>query len=577
MPIIKDIFAHEIIDGRGVPTIEVIITLDNGIVVNSSVASSVNFINNKQTYELRDEEEPFRMHGKGVLKAVKNINEIIRPQLISKDPTSQEEIDKIMVKLDPSENRQNIGSNAILCVSQAVLKAGAKSLGIELYDYIAKKYGFIVDKFPIPIYAMVNGGIYGSTTIEFQEFQIIPASFIDYKKSIEMASSIWQKIEDILKNKEAIYNTSIIGGYVTNLYSNTDALELIANAIRLTKYNLSYDVFMGLDVGADNLYESGKYIIKELDKTAGTYKDLITLYKRLKDEYKIIYIEDPFEDNIEPWQQLTAEIGSSCYISADKLINQDPTLINELAQNKIANSITVKLNHLGTITEVINLIKVAKQLGIKIVVSHTSAETNDDIIADLAVGTGADMVKFGPLNRGERIAKYNRLLRIFENINSSNQQVQNFSPFNISQTQQANYQAQGQTQTQLQPQTPAPVYNTEQKKPKFPFSFPFKKQTNFNVNNLTQTTQINQTQNKPINIASQPAQLAQNSSNIQTQNQNSANLSSTQNANLSQIQNQQANAQQAFQPMQPLSQTPSLQPNLDLNPQNPYTLPEEDQ
>jgi enolase len=411
MATIAGIYAREILDSRGMPTIEVALWLDNGAVVATSVPTGTS-VGKYEALELRDNDQE-RMLGKGVLTAANNINTIIAPQIIGKDPTNQMEIDQLLVNLDGTENKSKLGANAILATSQAVMKAGAISLNVPLYYYIEQKYQLIQElHIPSCIYGMVNGGEHGSGNLDIQEFQVIPASHIDFKPSLEMAVTLYNKIEEILILKGAIHSTGIVGGFTPNLYSNTDVFEIMIETIKTSSYTFAQDLFFGVDVAAAEIYENGKYKLKDKSQPYSS-NELLELYKQIRNLYHVFYIEDPYqEDDTDSWKKITQELGETTKIVGDSLLVTNKDKIQKAIDEKLCNTALIKPNQIGTISETIEVIRLAKNAGWQIVMSHRSGETNDDFIADFAVGVGADYTKFGPPNRGERTAKYNRLLQI---------------------------------------------------------------------------------------------------------------------------------------------------------------------
>ncbi|KKQ08229.1 MAG: Enolase, partial [Candidatus Pacebacteria bacterium GW2011_GWF1_36_5] len=309
MALIYALQAREILDGRGWPTIELVLWLDNGFSTITSVPTVVSK-GDHDSLELRDLDQ--RMNGLGVQKAINNINQIIAPQLIGKDVTKQGEIDQLLVDLDGTANKNKLGSNAILAISQAVLKAGALSVGLPLYQYIQKKYQLVSEiNMPNCIITALDGGVHGGNNLDFREFFIIPASHMSLDKSIEMAVTLKQKIEDLLISKGAIHSVGITGGYSPNLYKNIDAFELMIEAIRQSSYNFAQDLFFGLNSAAYDIYEGSKYRVRDNNEGMSA-SDLLALYKKMRESYKLIYIEDPFVDSeINKWQELVREIGKT--------------------------------------------------------------------------------------------------------------------------------------------------------------------------------------------------------------------------------------------------------------------------
>jgi len=411
MALIYALQAREVLDGRGWPTVELVLWLDNGFSVITTVPTAVSKGDHEST-ELRDLDQ--RMNGLGVQKAVNNINQIIAPQLIGKEVLKQREIDQLLINLDGTANKSKLGANAILAISQAVLKAGALSVGLPLYQYIQKKYR-LVDEISMPncIITALDGGVHGGKNLDFREFLIIPASHLSIDKSIEMAVTLKQKVEDLLVSKGAIHSIGVTGGFSPNLYKNTDAFELLIEAIRQSPYVFAQDLFFGLNAAAYDIYEASKYRVRENNQGMNS-SELLTLYKKMRESYKLIYLEDPFiESEDHRWQELVREIGKTTTIAACNNVSSKVSLINKGIKNQDFNAVVIKPKHLGTISETMESIKLIKDSKIDLIVSHSSGETNETLIVDLAVAVGANYVKFGPLNRGERVAKYNRLLEIF--------------------------------------------------------------------------------------------------------------------------------------------------------------------
>lgn len=408
---IAGIYAREILDSRGIPTIESALWLDTGAVVATSVPTGTS-IGKYEALELRDN-APERMLGKGVLNAVHNVNTIIAPQLIGKDPSQQTEIDQLLIDLDGTPDKSKLGANAILSVSQAVAKAGAISLNVPMYYYIQQKYQLTPElHIPSCIYSVINGGEHGAGNLDIQEFQIIPASHVNYTRSLEMAVTLFQKIEEILVLKGAIHSTGIGGGFTPNLYSNVDVFEILIETIKTSPYTFAQDLFFGVDVAAEELHENGKYRLKDKSQPYSS-DELLEFYKQIRNLYHVFSIEDPFsDDDHAAWKKITQELGETSKIIGDSLLVTNKEKTQTAIAEKFCNSILVKPNQTGTISETVEVIQLAKQANWQVVVSHRSGETNDDFIADFAVGVGADYTKFGPPNRGERTAKYNRLLQI---------------------------------------------------------------------------------------------------------------------------------------------------------------------
>ncbi len=408
---ITDLQAREILDSRGFPTVEVLITLDSGHSVRSSVPGGTS--NGKhEAVEIRDE-DPERMGGKGVLKVVNTVNTLIRPLFIGQDPLKQTAADQTLYNLDGTPNKSKLGANAILGVSMAICKAGAASVGMPLYRYFKEKYGLTKTlHVPSPIFNLINGGQHGAGNLDFQEFHIIPTSNKTFSQSLELGVEMFLALEQVLISKNAIHSVGVEGGFAPNLFTNLDALELLTETMKRTSYMFGQDLFFGLDVAANSFYKNGKYSIRDRQEPFSS-KDLLEYYKELNAKYHIFSIEDPFyEDDWAAWSQLTAQISDRVVVVADDLVTTNKERLQRAIKEKSCTSIMIKPNQIGTVSETVEVVKIAKDAHFQIVASHRSGETNDEFIADMAVGLGCDYTKFGAPVRGERVAKYNRLLEI---------------------------------------------------------------------------------------------------------------------------------------------------------------------
>lgn len=411
---IKNIWAREILDSRGVPTIEAACQLENGMVSVSSVPAGTS-MGSYEALELRDK-DPKRFKGMGVLNAVNTINKIISPNLTGKDPSNQKEIDKLLLGLDGTKNKQKLGANAILAVSEVVCKSASILNQKSLYDWVSVLFKEGQDNFsfkiPTPIFNMINGGLHGAGNLDFQEFHLIPVSDKNYGYSLQAACEIYMTIGNSLKQKGAIHSVGDEGGYAPNLFTNADALEIMVESIRDANYKLGRDVSLGLDVAANSIFKNGAYSIK--DKTSALDENaLIQFYQAINTQYHLSILEDPLhEDSWDGWQRITKLMSGEVIVVGDDLLVTNPERLEKAIKAQACNAILVKPNQIGTITETIDVIKMAKKANWKVVVSHRSGETNDWFIADFAVGVNADFVKFGAPSRGERVAKYNRLLSI---------------------------------------------------------------------------------------------------------------------------------------------------------------------
>jgi len=412
---IKDVYAREILDSRGNPTIETTVVLENGEKAISAVPSGAS-VGKYEALELRDN-DPRRYNGMGVLKAVANVNEVIKPKILGMEVKNQLEIDKTLISLDGTENKSKLGANAILSVSQAVCKTAALEENVPLFVHVGHLYGLKPQemKIPIPIFNLINGGKHGAGNLDFQEFHIIPSGLKPYPESLRIVEEIYQAVKKVLIRHGAIHSVGDEGGFAPNLFTNLDALEVLVTAIQEAGFVFKQDVFLGLDVAAGYFYQEGKYKIKDKTTPCGP-EELIDFYQELLNQYPLLSLEDPFwEDDWENWQKITKDFPQ-IMIVGDDLLATNKRRVQEAIKRKACGAILVKPNQIGTVAETIEVIKIARQAGWKIVVSHRSGETNDDFIADFAVGVGADYVKFGAPARGERVAKYNRLLKIQEEL-----------------------------------------------------------------------------------------------------------------------------------------------------------------
>lgn len=408
---ITKVWSREILDSRGIPTLETAVMLDSGVVAASSVPGGTS-TGTHEALELRDADET-RYLGKGVLKAVNNVNTVLGQSILEMNPQDQFAIDQKLVAVDGTENKSKYGANAILSISEAVAKAGSMDAKMSLYAWIytlAQKGG-ITQKvnIPTPLFNMINGGLHGAGNLDFQEFWVIPASFKGYSEGLQMGVEIYLTIGDNLKRRGAIHSVGDEGGYAPNLFTNADALEVFIESIKSTKYSLGRDVFLGLDVAANSFYKDGAYQIRDKSTPINDY-DLQEYYKDLSEQYKLAALEDPFaEDAWDSWQKLSSELASTVLIIGDDLLATNPKRLQKAIAEKSCNAVLVKPNQIGTVTETLQVVKMTRDAGWKVIVSHRSGETNDSFIADFAVGVAADYAKFGAPARGERVSKYNRL------------------------------------------------------------------------------------------------------------------------------------------------------------------------
>ena len=411
---IVQVAAREILDSRGDPTVEAKIILDNGLMAKASVPSGAS-TGVHEAHELRDGDLE-RYGGKGVLRAIANISEVIGPKIIGEDITELSKIDHLMLELDGTANKEKLGANAILAISMACARAGALATGQELYSYLASSYGFSTSNYrlPIPSFNIFNGGKHADTNVDFQEFMIIPLVDTLVAEKIRLGSEVFQALGRLLKDNGLDTDLGNEGGYAPNMPSSEMVIDFIIKAIQMAGYIPQGQVGLGLDVGSSELYDeaSGRYIFK-LDQWQLTAAELINKYKEWALKYPLVSIEDGLaEDDWDNWQILTQELGSQLLLIGDDLFVTQAERLREGVEKKVANAILIKLNQVGTVSETIDCIKLAQQSGYKIMISHRSGETTDDFIADLAVAVGAEYIKSGSLARGERLAKYNRLMEI---------------------------------------------------------------------------------------------------------------------------------------------------------------------
>lgn len=407
---IREIHAREILDSRANPTVEARVVLESGKTGVSSVPSGAS-TGRHEAHELRDGDAK-RYGGKGVLSAVNNVNKVIYPALRGADASNQSDIDKIMISLDGSENKSNLGANAILAVSIATARAAANEGGLELYESIAKVYP---EKMPCPMFNLLNGGAHATNNIDIQEFMVVPHG-LDLPDAIRCGSEIYHTLGRLLKSRSLSCGVGDEGGFAPDLGGDEDAIELLCLAIKESGYSTD-KVGIALDVASSEWYENGVYVLPKRGTTM-TAADLIDYYCRLCDKYPIVSIEDGIgEDDFDGWRSLTAKLGDRCMLVGDDLFVTNTARLEYGIKNKIGNAILIKPNQIGTLTETLNVIRMARDGGYNYIISHRSGETADSSIADIAIATGAGFIKSGAPCRGERTAKYNRLLEIYERIN----------------------------------------------------------------------------------------------------------------------------------------------------------------
>lgn len=408
---ITKLFAREILDSRATPTIEVIMVLDDGAVGVASVPSGAS-TGTYEAHELRDGDMNWHL-GKGVLKAIANVNQAIFQAVSGQDFATIADFDKKLIALDGTPNKSKLGGNAIYGVSVAFAKAQAASQKLPLYKYLAREAGNTQTLFiPTPVFNMINGGKHGAGNLDFQEFWVVPSHLKTFAQALETGAVIYKNIKKLLARRGAIHSVGDEGGFAPNLFTNLDALEILNEAITESKRKPGIDVELGLDLAANFFYKDGKYVIKDRSAPMET-GEFIDYLRDLNAQYHLRLIEDPLHaDDWKGWNQLTAELGGAATIVGDDLLVTNAARVRQAITEKACNSILVKPNEAGTISENLDVVKQARDAGWKIIISHRAGETNDAFVADLAVGLGADYVKFGAPARGERVAKYNRLLSI---------------------------------------------------------------------------------------------------------------------------------------------------------------------
>ncbi len=410
---IKKVLAREILDSRGNPTVEVDVILDNGIVGRAAVPSGAS-TGSKEAVELRDNDKK-RYLGKGVLKAVANVNEIIAPELIGKNPKKQKEIDHLMIKLDGTKNKAKLGANAILGVSLAVAKAAAQDEGLPIFKYLG---GDNARRLPIPFFNILNGGKHADNNVDIQEFMIAPIGAKSFKEALRMAAETYHNLKAILKSKGLNTAVGDEGGFAPNLSSNEEAIQIIISAIEKAGYRTGKDISIVLDPAASEFYQDGRYVLRADNKRLSS-EEMVKYYDKLISKYPIISIEDGLaEDDWDGWQVLTKELGKKVQLTGDDIFVTNPRILAEGIKKGVANSVLIKLNQIGTLSETLETVEMARKAAYTCVFSHRSGETEDSFLADVTVATNAGQLKTGAPARSERLAKYNQLLRIEEELGS---------------------------------------------------------------------------------------------------------------------------------------------------------------
>ncbi len=408
MPYIVDVYAREVLDSRGNPTVEVEVTTESGSFGRALVPSGAS-TGIYEAVELRDGDKS-RYLGKGVLNAVKNVNDIIAPELVGMDVTDQCGIDRLMIALDGTKNKGKLGANAILGVSMAVAHAAADFVGLPLYRYLG---GFHSKELPTPMMNIINGGEHADNNIDFQEFMIMPVGAPTFKEAIRMGAEVFHALKSVLHGMGLNTAVGDEGGFAPNLESNEAAIKVILEAIEKAGYVAGKDVMIAMDVASSEFYKDGKYVLAGEGGKVFTSEELCDFYAELCEKYPIISIEDGLDqDDWAGWDYLTKKIGDKVQLVGDDFFVTNTERLAEGIEKGVANSILIKVNQLGTLTETFEAIEMAKKAGYTAVVSHRSGETEDATIADIAVATNAGQIKTGSMSRTDRIAKYNQLLRI---------------------------------------------------------------------------------------------------------------------------------------------------------------------
>ncbi|MBI3991456.1 MAG: phosphopyruvate hydratase [Candidatus Omnitrophica bacterium] len=410
---IKKVIAREILDSRGNPTVEVDIILDNGITGRASVPSGAS-TGTREAVELRDGDKK-KYLGKGVLKAVDNVNNVIAPALKGMNPIKQREIDSLMIKLDGTENKSKLGANAILGVSLALVKSSAMNEGMPLFKYLGGKEA---RRLPVPLLNILNGGKHADNNVDIQEFMIAPLGAPTFKDALRYACETYHTLKSVLKSKGMNTAVGDEGGFAPNLSSNEEAIQIIITAIEKAGYKPGKDISIALDPAASEFYQDGKYLLKA-DNSRLSSGEMVRYYGNLTAKYPIVSIEDALAENDwDGWQILTKELGKKTQLVGDDVFVTNPKILAEGIKKKVANSILIKLNQIGTLSETLDAVETARKAGYTFIFSHRSGETEDSYLADIAVATNAGQIKTGAPARSERLAKYNQLLRIEEELGS---------------------------------------------------------------------------------------------------------------------------------------------------------------
>lgn len=411
MSTIVDVYAREVLDSRGNPTVEVEVVLEDGTMGRAIVPSGAS-TGAYEAVELRDGDKK-RYNGKGVLNAVDNVNSIIAPEVIGMDATRQAEIDVLLLELDGTPNKSRLGANAILGVSLAASRAAANYLGLPLYQYIG---GVNAKELPVPMMNILNGGKHADNNVDIQEFMIVPVGAETFAEALRMGVEVYHALKKVLSGKKLATAIGDEGGFAPDLPSNEAALEVIVEAITAAGYNPGEDIYLAIDVAASELYKDGKYYLGSTNQVL-TSSEMVDFYAKLVDKFPIISIEDGLsEDDWAGWKELTDRLGHKVQLVGDDLFVTNTERLSRGIKEGVCNSILIKVNQIGTLTETLQTIEMAKRAGYTCVISHRSGETEDSTIADIAVAVNAGQIKTGAPARTDRVAKYNQLIRIEEDL-----------------------------------------------------------------------------------------------------------------------------------------------------------------
>ncbi|MBV8052927.1 MAG: phosphopyruvate hydratase [Acidobacteriaceae bacterium] len=412
---IADIHAREVLDSRGNPTVEAEIVLENGIEGRAIVPSGAS-TGEHEAVELRDGDKKHYL-GKGVLKAVENVNRDIARELAKYDAADQRGLDQKMIELDGSDNKGRMGANAILAVSMAAARAASAAYGLPLYRYLG---GAAANTLPVPMMNILNGGAHADNNVDFQEFMVMPVGAKSFSEALRWGVEVFHTLKGVLKKRA--YNTAVgdEGGFAPSVKSNVEAIEVVLEAIQQAGYKPGEQVAIALDPAASEFYQDGKYVFKKSDKSTKSSEEMVRFWAKWANDYPIVSLEDGLaEDDWNGWQMLTKEVGGKIQLVGDDLFVTNVKRLQQGIDMDVANSILIKVNQIGTVSETLDAIDLARRNGYTSVISHRSGETEDTFIADLAVATGAGQIKTGSASRTDRIAKYNQLLRIEEELGKS--------------------------------------------------------------------------------------------------------------------------------------------------------------